>query len=73
MRMPSPGSLTLHMPGLGVLLNTIVHRQLCHKLNYFLFSQTYEKLFSFNALVNHNNCKKLLIVVMHLIALLLSC
>jgi hypothetical protein len=34
------GGLTLYMPGLGVLLNTIVHGQLWHKLNYFLFSQT---------------------------------
>jgi hypothetical protein len=71
--MPSPRGLTLHMPGLGVLLNIIVHGQLWHEIKLFLFSQTKEKLFSFNALVNHNNCKKLLIGVVHLITMLLSC
>jgi hypothetical protein len=71
--MPSPQGLTLHMPGLGVLLNTIVHGQLWHEIKLFLFSQTKEKLFSFNALVNYNNCKFFLIGVVHLITMLLSC
>jgi len=43
--MPSPRGLTLHMPGLGVLLNTIVHGQLWHEIKLFLFFQTKEKLF----------------------------